>query len=408
MNRLLLTVLVGSLLGLLPAALADEAANRPSFILTRADGTTATGPLDALGPDWSIRLSGQPPPTAKGADLITLRRSEVHLPDPPEGEQVVLVNGDRLPGKVLKLQGERLRFRPAWGDRREILLPLTAVAVFWITAPDLADHPEQLFRQLAAGPRRRDTLLLRNGDALEGLLTGLDRDGRVTLEAGPKKTPVDFSKVAAIALSTELARRPRPTGTYGHLVLANGGRLSLASAQLDGESISGNTLFGTPVRLAIEEIVALDLRQGRADYLSDLKPLRYEFTPYLGSVRWPFVADGSVGGRELRLGGNTYDKGIGMHSTARLRYDLGGRYQWFEAVVGLDDRSGAEGSVRVEVQVDDKPVELGQPRELTRATGPKKIRVRVREARALTLIVESGRHGDIQDHVDWADARLIR
>ena len=35
-------------------------------------------------------------------------------------------------------------------------------------------------------------------------------------------------------------------------------------------------------------------------------------------------------------------------------------------------------------------------------------RVRVAGARHLTLAVLFGRHGDVQDHVDWGDARLIK
>jgi hypothetical protein len=157
----------------------------------------------------------------------------------------------------------------------------------------------------------------------------------------------------------------------------------------------------------LSQIVALDLRQGCAVYLSDLKPGRYEHTSYLG-VRWPYVLDGSVAGNELRLGGSTYDKGIGMHSQSRLTFDLGGGYQWFEAWVGLDDRTGRKGSVQVQVLVDGKSQNLGAANELTGQDTPLPIRVSVAGARQLTLVVLFGRNGDVQDHVDWADAQLIR
>src|SRR5262249_35355962 len=181
---------------------------------------------------------------------------------------------------------------------------------------------------------------------------------------------IEFRKVAALALSTELIRTGRPRGAYGRLVLANGGRLSLASAGGDAERVRGKTLFGADVEIPVERVVALDVQQGRAVYLSDLKPRDYEFTPYLGSVRWPYVRDGSVQGSDLQLGGSTYDKGLGLHSASRLTYDLAGGYRRFEAVVGIDDRAGRRGSVRVRVLVDGKPQDPGGARELTSRGGP--------------------------------------
>jgi hypothetical protein len=142
-------------------------------------------------------------------------------------------------------------------------------------------------------------------------------------------------------------------------------------------------------------------------YLSDLRPRDYKHTPYLG-MRWPYTLDASVAGHELRVGGSTYDKGIGMHSESRLTFELGGGYQWFEAWVGLDDQTGREGSAVIGVLVDGKPRDLGPAKELTGAGKPLPIRLRVAGARELTLVVLFGRHGDVQDHVDWADARLIK
>ena len=97
-----------------------------------------------------------------------------------------------------------------------------------------------------------------------------------------------------------------------------------------------------------------------------------------------------------------------MHAEARLTYDLGGHYRRFEAVVGLDARTGKRGRVRVEVLVDGKARDLGRPGELTEADGPLRVRLNVRGARELTLAVRFGRRGDVQAHVNWADARLVK
>ena len=241
---------------------------------------------------------------------------------------------------------------------------------------------------------------------IEGILTALDRKAALRIEVDKKEVEVDFPKVAAIALNTELSRRPRPEGIFLHLVLANGGRLSLAQARTTTpQTLSGRTQFGADIQVPLDQVMALDWRQGRAVYLSDLKPRAYEFEPYLGE-RWPFVPDGSVAGADLVLGGSTYDKGLGMHSQSRLTYDLGGAYRRFEALVGLDD-SAPDGRVRIQVLVDGKSRDLGD-QELTGRDGPRPVRVDLTGARELTLVVQFARRGNVQGHVDWADARLVK
>ncbi len=196
-------------------------------------------------------------------------------------------------------------------------------------------------------------------------------------------------------------------------MLANGCRLSVASAHADEQRLSGKTLFGASFQLPLEQVIALDLFQSRAVYLSDLKPRSYQHSPYNGGeLRWPYVLDGNVDQLDLRLAGSTYDKGLGMHSQSRLTYDLAGGYRRFEALVGLDDQTGREGSARIKVLVDGKPQDIGGDKELTWRDGPRAVRVSVAGARELTLVVEFGQRGgtllDAQNHIDWADARLIK
>jgi len=160
------------------------------------------------------------------------------------------------------------------------------------------------------------------------------------------------------------------------------------------------------LKIPLVQIVSMDIRQGKAIYLSDLKPKSYEHTPFL-SVRWPYEMDRNAAGSELRLGGHTYDKGIGLHSESRLTFDLAGAYRLFQATVGLDDRSGLGGSVRIRVLVDGQAKDVGD-KELTSTAGPRDIQVDVTGAKELTLVVEFGSGGDVCDHVNWAEARVVK
>jgi hypothetical protein len=171
--------------------------------------------------------------------------------------------------------------------------------------------------------------------------------------------------------------------------------------------VIGTTLFGATIAASPAEVIALDLFQGQAIYLSDLKPSRYEYIPYLND-RWDYVRDGGAAGRDLRLAGSTYDKGLGLHSHSRLSYAVPKDCRYFEALVGLDDRVGRQGSARIRVLADGKPLDVGAGRELTAASEPLSVRADVAGVKELTLEVDFGKEGPVQGCVDWVNARFVK
>ena len=70
--------------------------------------------------------------------------------------------------------------------------------------------------------------------------------------------------------------------------------------------------------------------------------------------RNPYRRDASIEGHPLRLAGQVYDRGLGTQSRTFLAYRLVADDQRFQALVGLDDRAGALGSVVFRVLVDGR------------------------------------------------------
>ena len=393
-----------------PASAPQTTADGPTFVLETVSGESYRGPLAQLRESWTVRL-GPPRRLRRDGDAwLTLRRADLPLPPHPDDPHLILTNDDRLPvaAASLKLAGERLTFtNPLLAKGNAARLPLSVVSVLWLVAPDDVGDAEYFRRKLLAERRQHDVVVLRNGDILEGVLAQIE-PRRLRIEVARRNVDVDLAKVAVVAFSSELATVPRPRGTYGRVVLTDGTRLSLQSAECaDGETLTGTTVLDAEVRVPVEQVAALDLHQGRAVYLSDLKPLRYEHTPYLG-LAWPLVIDGSVAGRALRLAGAVYDKGLGMHSACRVTYALPTGCQRFEARVGLDDQTGRRGSVGVRVLVDGKERDLGLKTDLTRRNSPLTVRVDLAGAKELTLVVDFGAGGDVGDHVNWVDARIVK
>ncbi len=396
---------VASMIAFCTLTAAVRADDAPPFTVQAADGKSVAGRLLELGPDWTVRLDGG---RVDGADVLTVRRAGRLPPLPPESQtQLLLAGGDCLPVEKPLLIGERLHFRrPDLAGGEDTSVPLSAVSAVWF-AGTAGENPERLRRRLAGETRKRDVVLLRNGDRLEGVFTALDEKS-VVIEVDRKPVRVDVGRAAAVALSSDLTEAPRPKGVYGRATLDDGARLSLASARCaDGATLTGTTLFGAALSLPLAKVASLDLYQGKAVYASDLKPVRYEYFPYLDD-RWDYTRDGGADGLDLRLAGSTYDKGLGLHSHSRLTYAVPPGCRRFDALVGLDDRGGRRGSVRIRLLADAKPIDLGGDRELTAAGGPLRVNVDVSGARELTLEVDFGRGGPVQDHVDWADARFVK
>src|SRR5262245_39379195 len=209
------------LLGAAGAARADD----PVFVVHTAAGKDLRGPLQQVGADWSVRVGAGKGRRVPGEEVVSVRAGR--LPPLPGDEHLILANGDRLPAKEVRLEGEKLYFtHPALSGGKESSVPLAAVAVVWRCSPDRTAHPEKLRRGLPGGTRKRDLVLLRNGDVLEGVLNKLDHK-EVEVEVGKKAARARLGQVAAVALSTELADRLRPKGAHARLVLDDGARLTL-------------------------------------------------------------------------------------------------------------------------------------------------------------------------------------
>ena len=95
-----------------------------------------------------------------------------------------------------------------------------------------------------------------------------------------------------------------------------------------------------------------------------------------------------------------------MHSRSEVTYALDGSYRRFEAVAGIDDETTGRGSVVFRVLLDGKQV--WESPTLTGRMPPEPVTVPTSGVKRLTLLVDFADSGDVQDHADWADARIVR
>lgn len=379
----------------------------PEFAVTGTGADALIGKLTALSLASGAQVTTSDGPKAvKG--LVSLRQLATPRPALPGGAHLVTAAGDRVPGVLLGGDAKQLRFRHATGDN-EWELALDAVAAVWLRPP-AADTPTDPAKYpWLTGTPTRDVLLYRNGDAARGALTALTDTGAKFTPDGGTAREVPFTDLAAIGFNPRFVRPRKPKGPFANLVLADGTRLAASEIELKTGTLVCKAVCGPTVELPLVKLVSLEVLQGPATYLSDLKPTKAETVGFLGAG-WSWAADRTVRGQPLRLlqgdTENTFDKGLGTHPKTVLTYDLAGKYTRFETLVGLDPTTGKRGRADVRVRVDGKEVPLPELKTLG-AGNAVPITADVRKAKELTLVIDFGPTGDVQADVNWGAARLI-
>jgi len=94
---------------------------------------------------------------------------------------------------------------------------------------------------------------------------------------------------------------------------------------------------------------------GKEVYLSELKPLSFTH----GSARKEYGVDKSVAGQPLRIGSKAFDRGIGTHALGEMVFTLDGKYEKFQAWVGVDAETEKAGSVEFVVDTPSPRQAMG-------------------------------------------------
>lgn len=169
------------------------------------------------------------------------------------------------------------------------------------------------------------------------------------------------------------------------------------------------TPAGAKIDFANEQIARLDYTQGRLEYLSDLTPTKMVTKSNLDDDdnpdQWHVFKDSNLDKRPMTIAGTTYPKGLALKPYAELVFDLKGEYREFEAVVGLDDGVSAAGASTLVVEIDGKElatVTISSDDKVRH----KPLKLNVKDARALRIVVKADGEFDTARHLELADAKV--
>ncbi len=413
-----LRVLTAALCAMLPALAwglvacnrlhAQTAAGLPSVEVVDIVGSVTTGLASAITPTH-IQLIQE-----NGNDLSIPRENVIELrrtrPLPATGSPqhtLLLSNGDRLQGTITGITEESAQLQwPGGATATPLDVPLELIRAIVFAEPSRTEERDRLTRMWGLHAAPVDRLILRTGAVIDGELQELDLGTfRMQTSLGPVETPQ--AEVAAFAGNPELLSLPTPPEEYVIAECAGGDWISLQElAFVDQRQVTGQTLWGSNMAIPLDQIVRLRLFGSRVTSLTALQPSDFTFRPWL-SESHSLVANRNVHGGWLRLQGDTYPRGMGLHSHSEVTYDLGGKYERFQALVGIDDMAGPQGSVTFTVEVDGQVafksdrITGDQPPV---AVGP----LPVSGAKQLRLTVDFADFGNIRDIADVVKPLLTK
>ncbi len=111
-------------------------------------------------------------------------------------------------------------------------------------------------------------------------------------------------------------------------------------------------------------------------------------------------------GGPIRVGGKTYQHGLGVHADSKLVFELNEEFKTFIVTPGPDDSH--HGVLRMKIIIDENEVFDSGPTHSKDGTERKQLELSVEGANKLTLLVLMSNGTKAGDHASWAGARLIR
>ncbi|AQT68082.1 Alpha-galactosidase [Anaerohalosphaera lusitana] len=113
----------------------------------------------------------------------------------------------------------------------------------------------------------------------------------------------------------------------------------------------------------------------------------------------------SSDGNTLRIGGKSFEHGLGTHASGKAVVLLAGRGERFRAFVGVDDEGGKRGSVQFIIKGDDEI--LFDSDVMHGGDEAREVDVDVSGVDKLFLVVKDGGDGISHDHANWAEAVIV-
>ena len=322
----------------------------------------------------------------------------------PGRKVVVLASGGMLAAESLSAGGGKIILS---GGLARAEVEMSSVSLIYLPGPrERPDALAKMYKEIRLDRAAADYLIALDEKGkwvrVSGALKSADAE-KVVFQYKKADRTIRTSSVRVI----QLARIPgRKTPPIGSLVGKDGSILPFSAIEYVGAKLSVTAEGVSDLAVKLSDVAEIRFNSDRSVYLADLEPAKV-LQVGMFDVVFPFRKNRSTTGGPLRLGGQTYARGLGLHSRCDLTYKLDGEYVAFVALAGIDDKAPARGSATLKVLGDGK--ELIEPLKLAGGAQGVPVRCSLKGVKTLKIVVDFGDDGtDIGDHVSLAIARLVK
>ncbi len=370
--------------------------------LQTLSGETRTGSLTQLTPDAAVVKTPDGEVSISSADLLELTfvgREAKRLPR--QSLRVTLTDASYLSCSTFSSTARNASLDvPGIGTTEIPVSALASVRFQPLDATVKKSWEDLLQREL-----KSDTLVIRKAEVLDflpGVIGDVDDQSVKFLLDGEELT-LPREKVFGLIYYRRSGRKP--SRSVCGVSLATGDLLNARSVELQEDKLLTKLSAGGTLNIPVTDVRSLDFSQGKVVYLSSMEPRDVKYVSYFDIV-WKYRRDQNLDGGPIRLFGKSYSRGLAIHSRTTLKYRLRGDYRRFKAVMGIDESLEGGGDVHVVISADGKTI---YEADVTgRDKQPHLLDLDIADVRDLEILVDFGGDLAIADHLDLADARVIK
>ncbi|MHC4937154.1 MAG: NPCBM/NEW2 domain-containing protein [Planctomycetota bacterium] len=264
------------------------------------------------------------------------------------------------------------------------------------------------------GEVETDAVVTEGGATIRGVIESITRDGVEIEDDGLGLLQLPWAQIVRVRvapLDPPPVVSPQDLPCFAEL--DDGSRIRGALRELGANRLRVESPLVGMISIPTDRRASLELLLDRVAYLSDRDPVTVEEgVPFSDYFPWTWKRDRNVLGEPLRIGRETFRKGLGVHSRSSLTFALDPEDRVFRARVGIDvagrpvDDDPRVGSVRFVVLLDGE--EAYRSGDVGWASAAIPVEVPVSGHEKITLLVEMGIGHHVLDRADWGDARILR
>lgn len=376
--------------------------NAPQVEISTIEGMRHAGTLTSAGTEsWTLNVDGKSVDVLLSSMLeARMETKDVSTAAPPH--ETVLIDGSRIGTSAVALAGQTLTITAPAAD--SIRLPRLAIGNI-----RLAESPSSVDDQWAAlleRERREDWLVIRKQDKLDfvpGVISEITAE-HVSLLLDGETVPVPRARVFGVIFHQRQSGNDESAGV---IELAGGDRLAVQSVTGDDSEFEVHLAAGPTLRIPVVSVRAVDFSADKLTWLSSLKPrdIKHEFRFIGWAAPVRNDRDSWGGDAYLRLGNQTFSRGVCIRSKAVVQYRLNGDFRRFVALMGIQE--DYQGAVHVEILADGQ--KLLDQAVSWRDEKPVNLDLDVSGKFLLEIRVGYGEDkDDIGDNLVLAEARLLK